>query len=432
MNRSVVREFQAPGISVEPGAVLVPTEIGDPVRGALSCPAAPLIGGTLQRKGRRVSYAPVPRCDDPSHDSDGAALFVVTCQQPDGTTVALAAAASPADRLAVGAARSAVEEWSAVLGTRRLITAASPWCDGARRALELTRRATQAGSHAVRHRAVHIYGEPAGSAQAGAELSGVGAVFSASLPDIPDGDAVVFPAHGVTPEVRAQAAARGLEVIDATCPLVAAAQAEAARLASRGDHLVLIGQPGHPAATAIAAHAATAPGKTTVIGSVTGMAAVQVADARRVSYLLQPGIPIEDTSPVAAALRSRYPAVRGPHPDGFCYAASDRADSIRTVSARCDLVLVLGTADSADARQLIGLIRDCDARAQVIAEVGDITPAMLAGTATIGMTESHSASLKLASQVTAALSGLGSLSVVRRQVSTAVNGQPLAAAPAGA
>jgi 4-hydroxy-3-methylbut-2-enyl diphosphate reductase len=279
---------------------------------------------------------------------------------------------------------------------------------------------------------VHIYGEPAGSAQAGAELSGVGAVFSASLPDIPDGDAVVFPAHGVTPEVRAQAAARGLEVIDATCPLVAAAQAEAARLASRGDHLVLIGQPGHPAATAIAAHAATAPGKTTVIGSVTGMAAVQVADARRVSYLLQPGIPIEDTSPVAAALRSRYPAVRGPHPDGFCYAASDRADSIRTVSARCDLVLVLGTADSADARQLIGLIRDCDARAQVIAEVGDITPAMLAGTATIGMTESHSASLKLASQVTAALSGLGSLSVVRRQVSTAVNGQPLAAAPAGA
>ena len=135
MNRPVVREFQAPGISVEPGGVLVPTEIGDPVRGALRCPAAPLIGGTLQRKGRRVSYAPVPRCDDPSHDSDGAVVFVVTCQQSDGTTVALAAAASPADRLAVGAARSAVEEWSAVLGTRRLITAASPWCGGARRAL---------------------------------------------------------------------------------------------------------------------------------------------------------------------------------------------------------------------------------------------------------------------------------------------------------
>lgn len=432
MNRSVVRELQAPGISVEPGEVLVPTEIGDPVRGALRCPAAPLIGGTLQRKGRPVSYAPVPRCDDPSHDSDGAVLFVTTCQQADGTTVALAAAASPDDRLAIGAARSAVEEWAAVVGTRRLMTAASPWCGGARRALELTRRATAAGSHAVRHRAVHIYGDLAGSAQAGQELGDSGAVFCSSLQDVPDGDAVVFPAHGVTPEVRAEAAERALEVIDATCPLVAAAQSEAFRLAGRGDHLVLIGQSGHPAATAIAAHAAAANGKATVIGSVTGTAAVQVADPRRVSYLLQPGIPVEDAMPVASALRSRFPAVRGPHPDGFCYAASDRADSVRAVSASCDLVLVLGSVDSADVRLLTGLVRDCDARAQPIAEIGDITPAMLAGTATVGMAESHSASMRLASQVTAALSGLGSLSLVRREVSTTVTGQPLAAAPADA
>jgi 4-hydroxy-3-methylbut-2-enyl diphosphate reductase len=279
---------------------------------------------------------------------------------------------------------------------------------------------------------VHVYGELAGSAQAGPHLADAGAVFCSSLRDIPDGDAVVFPAHGVAPEVRAQAAERGLEVIDATCPLVASVQSEAAKLAGRGDHLMLIGLPGHPAATVIAAHATAATGKATVIGSVTGTAALQVADARRVSYLLQPGIPIEDAMPMAAALRSRFPAVREPHPDGFCYAASDRADSVRTVSASCDLVLVLGPADSADARQLTGLIRDCDARAQAIAEVGDITPAMLAGTATIGMAESHSASLRLASQVTAALFGLGPLSVLRRQVSTAVNGQPLAAAPAGA
>ena len=432
MNRSVVREFQAPGISVEPGGVLVPTEIGDPVRGALRCPAAPLVGGSLQRGGRRVSYAPVPRCDDPSLGGDGAVVFVVTCQQSDGATVALAAAASPADRLAVSAARSAVEEWSAALGTRALMTAASPWCGGARRALELTRQATVAGSHAVRHRTVHVYGEPAGSAQAGQELAGVGAVFCSSLQDIPDTDAVVFPAHGVTPQVREQAAERGLEVIDATCPLVAAAQSEAARLASRGDHLVLIGLPGHPAATAIAAHATAAAGKASVIGSATSTAAVQVADARRVSYLLQPGMPVEDATPVASALRSRFPAARGPHPDGFCYAASDRADSIRTVSASCDLVLVLGTAGSPDVRMLTGLVRDCDTRAQVIAEVGDITPLIVAGTATIGMTESHSAGIALAAQVTAALGGLGPLSTVRREVSTAVSGQPLTAPPAGA
>jgi 4-hydroxy-3-methylbut-2-enyl diphosphate reductase len=420
MNRSVVREFQAPGISVEPGGVLVPTEIGDPVRGALPCPAAPLVGGTLQRKGRKVSYAPVPRCDDPSHDSDGAALFVLTCQQADGTNVALAAAASPADHLAVACARSAVAEWAAVLGTRRLLAAASPWCGGARQALEITRRA--AADHGGGGRTVHVLGQPPGTAQDRAELAENGVAFGTCLPDMRSGDVVVFPAHGVTPAVRTEAAQRGLEAVDATCPLVARAQADAERAAARGDHLVLIGQPGHPAATGIAAHAA---GKSAVVGSPASTAMLTVPDPRRVSYLLQPGIRIEETMPVAAALRSRFPATRGPSPDGFCYAASDRADTIRAVSAGSDLVLVLGAPDSADTRQLTGLVRDCGARPQVIAGAGDITPAMLAGTTTIGLAESTSAGASLASLVTRALAGLGPLSMVRRQVRTDVDGQPV-------
>src|SRR5260370_42504156 len=105
MRRSTAREFLAPGTSVAPGEVLVPTEIGDPGRGALACPAAPLVGGTLLRKGTRVSYAPVGACADPAHDVGGATVFVATCQQRDGSQAGLAAAASAPDRVAVAAPR---------------------------------------------------------------------------------------------------------------------------------------------------------------------------------------------------------------------------------------------------------------------------------------------------------------------------------------
>src|SRR5260370_19213013 len=94
MHRSTAREYLAPGTSVAPGEVLVPTEIGDPVRGALACPAAPLVGATLLRKGTRGGYAPVGDCADPAHDVGGATVFVATCQQRDAPVAAVAAPAN--------------------------------------------------------------------------------------------------------------------------------------------------------------------------------------------------------------------------------------------------------------------------------------------------------------------------------------------------
>jgi 4-hydroxy-3-methylbut-2-en-1-yl diphosphate reductase len=415
MNRSAVREFVAPGVSVPPGEVLVPTEIGDPVHGALPCPAGPLVAGTLQRKGKRAGHAPVGACLDPSGDEGGATLFAATCQQRDGTTAAVAAAASPADRVAVAAARSAVDEWSAVLGTRRLLAGASPWCSGAAQALADVRQAV-AG-----HGTVHVYGQLAGAPEALAGLTEQGAVFVRSLEEVPDGATVVFPAHGVAGGVRAQAAARGLEIIDATCPLVRRVHAEAAKFAERGDDLVLIGQPGHAAVAGITGQA---PARTTLVSTPASTAGLRVADPRRVSYLLQPGIPVEDSAPAAAALRSRFPALRGPHPDGFCYAASDRAATVRAIASASDVMLVLGAPDSPDSRQISALARDAGARTHIIGAPGDIIPAMLSGANAIGLVESTSASPALAGQVTGALSGLGPLSVTARRVSTDVLGTP--------
>jgi 4-hydroxy-3-methylbut-2-en-1-yl diphosphate reductase len=415
MNRSAVREFVAPDVSVPPGEVLVPTEVGDAVHGPLPSPAAPLIAGTLLRKGKRVGHGPVGHCADPSGDDGGAVLFVATCQQRDGSTAAVAAAASPADRVAVAAARSAVEEWSAVLGTRRLLTGASPWCGGATQALAETRRA--AGDRA----AVYVYGELAAGSDALSELAEQGARFVRSLDEVPDGATVLFPAHGIPAEVRARAAARGLDVIDATCPLVRRVHDEASKFAERGDDVLVIGQPGHAAVAGIIGQA---PAVATLVSSPGNTAALRVTDSRRVSYLLQPGIPVEDSAPVVAALRSRFPALRGPNPDAFCYAASDRAETVRAIASASDAVLVLGAPGDPDSRRISALARDCGAHTHIVPAVNDVTPAMVTGVSAIGLAEATSAGPALAEQVTYALSGLGPLSMTSRRVTTEVVGAP--------
>lgn len=416
MNRSAVQEFLAPDARVAAGEVLVPTQIGDPVRGPLPSPAAPLIGGTLQRRGQRVGYAPVGECADAASDAGGATVFVATCQQRDGTTAAIAAAASRGDRVAAMAARLAVDEWSAVFGTRRLLTAPSPWCAGAARALSKAQQA------AAQHPALHVYRELIADPGATAALAAGGAVFVQSLDEVPDGATVVFGAQGVPADVRAEAGQRGLGIVDATCPLIAWAQSEAGRFAGRGDDIVLVGQAGYAAVPGIEGQAP--PGAVTLVSSPASVAAVHPADPRRVSYLLQPGIPVEDSAPVTAALRSRFPALHSPHPDGFCYAASDRAQAVRAIAEASDVMLVVGAPDSPDARQLSTLARACGTRTHLITCPADVSPDVLSGAGIIGLAQSTSAGAAAAGQVASAISGLGPLSVASRRVTTDVVGAP--------
>ena len=414
MNRSTARKCLAPGTAVAPGEVLVATEVGDPARGLLPCPAAPLIGGTLARRGVRVSYGPVPRCADASQADDGAVLFVTSALHSDGGGTAIGAAADAVDGVAVAAARAAVEEWSAVVGTRRLLGAVSPWCDGARQALERA-----ADAVAATEGPVYIVGELAGTAQALAGLAAAGAVFTGSLSEVPNGATVLIPAHGAPPAVLAEAAERGLTVVDATCPLVAGVHEEARRFGERGDQVVLIGQPG---SAAVAGIAGQVPGKLVIAATSAGAGGVGAADPRRVSYVLQPGIPVEDAAPVMASLRSRFPALRGPDPDRFCYAASDRAETVRAVASACDMVLVLGDESHPDTRQITGLARGGRAKVHLVAEPGQIVASWLAGITSIGLADTVSATAGLAGEITAALSGLGQLSVTRRRVMTEITG----------
>jgi 4-hydroxy-3-methylbut-2-enyl diphosphate reductase len=410
--RADIRELQAAGVSMRRGEVLVPTLIGDDLQGLMSCAAAPLVAGSLQRKGLQVRLAPVPSTADPLADGD-AVLYLASYLQPDASTAAIAAATTHEDRRGAAIARSAVEEWAAVTGSRSLLVAGRPWCTGALQAAAACRQA--AADQADRGHAVRLFEPLALSPEIGAELAALGAVPVTTLADAQPGDVVVFPAHGVRPEVRAEAAERGLTVLDATCPVIARAQQTAGRLARRGQHLVLIGNQGGAAAAPIAGQAA---GHVTVVETPSGTAAMQVADAQRISYMLQPGLPVEAADSVVGALRSRYPAARSTQPDGLCYAASDRAATVHAVAAGSDLLLVLGNPDSPDARQLAGQAREAGAKVQLIGAVTDITPAMLAGVITIGTAESTSAPAALVAEVIAAIGGLGQITVARRQVST--------------
>lgn len=412
MSRPAVREIQVSGVSVQRGEVLVPTQLGDPVNGTLNCPAAPLVTGSLQARGHNVRLGELPHTGEDDGVFD-AMLYLITCPQRDGSTAAIAAAVAPGDGLAAAAAKTVVAEWAGVCGPRSLLAAGSPWCSGALRAAAVARQT--AAQHRGTGKTVHVLTPQALPAETAAELSGLGAVISGSLDEVGDGDVVVLPAHGVPPELRAEAAQRGITLVDATCPIIASAQDTARRVADRGHHLVLIGQRGHPAAAGIAGQAA---GHVTVLETTGGASALRVGDSRPVSYLMQPGVPVEATAAVASALRSRFPAVRSAPAGEICYAPSDRAGTVHAVAAGSDLVLVLGDPQSPDARQICGQARDAGARAQIVADVTEIRPTMLASVYTVGLAESTSVPAGLAARVITALSGLGRLSVATRQLST--------------
>ncbi len=412
MSRSAVREIQVSGIRMHRDEVVVPTQIGDAVHGMLTCHAAPLVAASVRAKGQTARHAELPRSDDPSGDFD-AKLFLATCPQQDGTTAAIAAAAAPGDALSAAAARAVVEDWAAVSRSRTLLVASSPWCTGAMHGASAARQA--ASEYRGTGRKVHVLAPVAIPPETASAIDELGALVTDSLAEVDQGDVVVFPAHGVTAEVRAEATRRGAVIVDATCPLVAAAQTAASRTADRGQQLVLIGQPGQASTTAITSHA---PGYVTVLDTAAKTAAVRAGDSRHISYLMQPGITLEAGAPIVSALRSRYPSVRPAMPSDICYAPSDRAGTIYSVALGSEVMLVLGDPQTADAKQVCGFARDAGTHVQMISEVTDIKPAMLATVDTVGLAESTSASAGLAAQVISALSGLGRLNVARRRLST--------------
>lgn len=406
MNRSLARErFETAGMA--PGEVLVVTEFDHPERGPVRCSAVPAVSGWLRRRGFPVRQGPAPRLAA----SSDSVLFTATYLDHDGRAVGLGAAAVGPGLAA--AAADAVSAWASVMRTRRAVLAATdPTCPGERHSLTRAWNALAAAS-----RPVYIYRQLTRNRQVADDLEQHGAVFTSSLDQVPDGATVLFPAHGIPLSVRAEAAARGMRIIDTTCPLVTAAHERVRSYAERGDTVVLIGRPGHAAVAGISGQA---PENIRLISTTREAGTLEVDDPLRLSYVVQTGIPVEDAATVLTALRSRIPALRGPHPDQFCYTASDRHGAIRRAAEVSDVVIVAGPRDCADSRQVCQVVAAAGAEAHLAGQADDIRPEWLDRSSAIGLTAGLGARPELTDEVLTTLSGLGPLSVTRVDVSTEI------------
>lgn len=238
-------------------------------------------------------------------------------------------------------------------------------------------------------------------------------MFVDELAGVPDGATVVFSAHGVSPAVHEEAASRGLDVIDATCPLVTKVHAEARRFAARGDTVVLIGHEGHEE---VEGTLGEAPEHTVLVQNAEEARALTVRDPARVSYLTQTTLAVDETAEVVEALRQRFPALRGPGSDDICYATTNRQHALSAIAEEADLVLVVGSANSSNSARLVELARRNGTPAHLIDDAGDIRPGWLAGAGTVGLTAGASAPPRLVEDVIAALGGLGPVTVAEREI----------------
>jgi 4-hydroxy-3-methylbut-2-enyl diphosphate reductase len=405
VNRSVERRRF--GVSGMGRGQVVVGAFDHPVRGPVRSPAAPLIAAAVRRRGLRVREEPVEVHQDTTA-FDGV-MFTVSYLDRTGAAVGFGAAAHVDDHVGLVAARAAVDGFGTVLRTRRLLIGALPaLCGGASRALQLIDRRLASDA-----RPITVVGVLDAGPSANADLRRRGVSFTDDVTTVAPGGTVVFPAHGVAPATRAAAGAAGVDVIDATCPLVREMQSEVRRFAAQGDRVILVGRPGPAALTPLTGEA---PGDVTVVESVDEVTDLPV-DHRQVSYVVPGGVPVERMVAVIGALRSRHPRLRGQHPDGWCYAASDRTETTRAIAAACDVVFVLGETGSTDSRDLARVAGASGTRVHRIASAVEIRRDWLDETATVGLVTT-SAMAGLDGGVIEVLSGLGPLAVVHRGTAT--------------
>ena len=229
-----------------------------------------------------------------------------------------------------------------------------------------------------------------------AELSRKGAIFVDSTDEVPEGSRVIFSAHGVSPRVRAKAHARRLHVIDATCPLVTKVHLEAVRFARMGCSILLIGHKDHDE---VIGTLGEAPQQTFLISSEEEVATVSVPDPSRVAYLTQTTLSLEETRGIIAALQKKFPNIVGPPAQDICYATENRQVAVKAVVSICDLLLVVGSANSSNSNRLVEVAHNAGLPAYLIEDETAIVPAWLDQANTVAVTAGASAPEYLVEQV---------------------------------
>jgi len=283
---------------------------------------------------------------------------------------------------------------------RVLLAAPRGYCAGVDRAVVAVERALERfGSPVyVRKQIVH-------NLHVVAELEGKGAVFVDEVEEVPEGAHVVFSAHGVAPAVRDAAARRGLQAIDATCPLVTKVHSEAVRFARDGYDILLIGHAWHEE---VEGTAGEAPERVTVVGSPEEADTVQVRDPSRLVWLSQTTLSVDETLQTVQRLRARFPELHDPPSDDICYATQNRQTAVTAIAADADLVIVVGSANSSNSVRLVEVALAQGARAaHRVDDADEIRQEWLDGVATVGVTSGASVPEVLVQGVLADLADAG-------------------------
>jgi 4-hydroxy-3-methylbut-2-enyl diphosphate reductase len=417
---------------LRPGDLVVATEIraGDDGAPAAACPAAPILAGELRRKGLRVSTGPVLTVDGVVHDpvrrrrlAASGALVVdnesAHLTSADDSTavvrVVVDTAAHPLLRpgtpargiTALASLRRAapvIGSWAAALGERELLLAGPrSFCAGVERAIEIVERALeQFGAPVyVRRQIVH-------NRHVVDDLQRRGAVFVEEADEVPAGSTLVLAAHGVSPDVRATADARELQVIDATCPLVSKVHQEVRRFTRNGSTVLLIGHHDHEE---VVGTRGESPERVIVVADPEEAARVEVPDPVRLAYAMQTTLAVDEAAETVSVLRARFPDIRGPHNDDICYATTNRQRAVRRVAEEADLVLVLGSQNSSNSKRLAEVSEATGTPARLIDDASDVELAWLTGVRRVGITAGASAPPLLVDELVTALGGLGPTAV---------------------
>jgi len=396
-------------------------------------PSAPLLAGELRRAGLTVHVGTIETTDhvvtgaERRHLAERGALAVDTESgylaaqlDPKHLAVVRAVVDTGEDPLVrpgtlkrgVAALRSlrhagpVVQDWLDACGDRTIVRAEpQSFCAGVERAIEIVERAL------ARHGApVYVRRQIVHNTHVVAELERRGAVFVQELDEVPEGAVAVLAAHGVAPSVRVQATERRLQVIDATCPLVAKVHQEVRRFTGAGRTVFLIGHAGHEE---VVGTQGESPDHVVLVESVDDARTVQVPDPEQVSYVMQTTLSVEEADEIAAVLRERFPALQAPRRDDICYATSNRQQAIREVAAVTDLVLVVGSPNSSNSMRLTEVARAAGTRAHLIEDAADLRLRWLHGVRRIGVSAGASAPPSLVTELIDALSAFGDLEVTR-------------------
>jgi 4-hydroxy-3-methylbut-2-enyl diphosphate reductase len=275
-----------------------------------------------------------------------------------------------------------------------LLAAPRGYCAGVDRAVQTVERALE-----LHGPPVYVRKEIVHNKHVVEELAARGAIFVDELSDeIPAGAVTVFSAHGVSPAVHADAAQRGLQTIDATCPLVTKVHREAIKFAAEGYTIVLVGHAGHEE---VEGTMGEAPGSIVLVESEADVDALEVEDPSRMAYLTQTTLSVDETTAIIGRLREKFPAITGPRTDDICYATTNRQLAVKQMAAQCDLVLVIGSKNSSNSNRLVDVARDHGAASYLIDNETEVQEEWLEGVRVVGISSGASAPEELVERLVA-------------------------------